>query len=60
MNDFNPASIASSPNEGPTIASSIILAGAGNFPDFKILAKSFASFTEKFPVIDDLPPLISD
>ena len=60
MNDFKPASIASSPSEGPTIASSIILAGAGNFPDFKIFARSFASLTEKFPVIEDLPPLISD
>ena len=60
MNDFKPASIASSPSEGPTIASSIILAGAGNFPDFKIFARSFASLTVKFPVIEDLPPLISD
>ena len=52
-NDFKPASIASSPSEGPTIASSIILAGAGNFPDFKIFARSFASLTEKYPVIEE-------
>ena len=56
MKDFKPAFIASSPNEGPTIASSIIRAGAGNLPDFKIFAKSFASFTVKFPVIDERPP----
>ena len=59
INDDIPALIASSPSEGPTIASSIIRAGAGNLPDFKMLAKSFASFKVKSPVIDDLPPAIS-
>ena len=29
----------------------LILAGAGSFPDFKMLAKSFASLMVKFPVI---------
>ena len=42
MKERKPASIASFPNEGPTIASSIIRAGAGSLPDFKILAKSLA------------------
>ena len=59
MKDLSPESIASWPSEGPTIASSIILAGAGNLPDFKILDRSFASFIVKFPVICDLPPEIS-
>ena len=49
--DFNPELIDSSPREGPTIASSIIRAGAGNFPDFNILAKSWASSISKLPVI---------
>ena len=49
--DLNPELIASSPSEGPTIASSIIRAGAGSLPDFRIFAKSLASLTVKLPVI---------
>ena len=60
MNEVKPALIASSPSEGPTIASSIIRAGAGNLPDFKIFAKSFASFKVKLPVIDDLHRILND
>ena len=60
IKDFNPESIASCPRDGPTIASSIILAGAGNLPDFKILDKSLASLILKLPEIWDLPPEISD
>ena len=50
-NERKPASIASCPNDGPTMASSIMRAGAGSLPDFKMLAKSLASLIVKFPVI---------
>ena len=40
------------------MASSMIRAGAGNLPDFRIFAKSLASLTVKFPVIDERPPEI--
>ena len=52
---MRPDSTASLPNDGPTIASSIIRAGAGSFPDLRIFDKSLASFIVKFPVICDLP-----
>ncbi len=47
------------PKEGPTIASSTILAGAGILPPFNNVAKSFASAMVKFPVMEERPPLIS-
>ena len=51
--------MASFPNDGPTIASSTILAGAGNLPAFNTLAKSFVSLTVKLPEIVETPPPIS-
>ena len=57
--DHNPELIASAPKEGPTTASSTILVGAGNFPLFKIFAKSPASSIVKLPVIEERPLGIS-
>ena len=56
MNDHIPLSIDSWPSEGPTIVSCSMRAGAGILPDFKMLAKSFASVTVKLPVIEERPP----
>ena len=59
MNDHIPDWIASCPNDAPTTSSAMIRAGAGNLPDFKMFARSPASFTSKRPEIWELPPLIS-
>src|SRR5690606_40868937 len=60
IDELRPASIAACPNEGPTIASSTILAVVGRRPDFNTLAKSLVSSIVKLPEIDELPPAISD
>jgi hypothetical protein len=59
MKESKPALIDSLPSEGPTMASSTILAGAGNLPASSLLARSFASSTVKLPVIEERPPAIS-
>ena len=58
-NAMAPPRTASLPSVGPTTCSATIFAGASNFPDFKILAKSCASSTVKFPEISELPPSIA-
>ena len=57
--DIKPLLMASLPSDGPTIASSTILAGAGSLPAFNTLAKSFVSLTVKLPEIVETPPPIS-
>ena len=49
----------SDPSEGPTTCSWMIVAGAGSLPDFSTFARSSASSRSKFPVISELPPVIS-
>ena len=48
----------SAPSVGPTTDSSIISGLAGNLPDCRMFAKSFASLVENPPEIDDLPSLM--
>ena len=50
-NETKPELIASLPSVGPTTLSDTILAGAGIFPDFRILDRSVASSIVKSPVI---------
>ena len=59
MNDFSPLSMAALPSDGPTTVSWLIWAGAGIFPDLRILERSSASSRLKSPVISVLPPAIS-
>ena len=59
INERKPLLIDSSPRDGPTTASSTILAGAGNLPAFKIFAINLASSIVKSPEILDTPPEIS-
>ncbi len=59
MKELKPELIASCPSEGPTTASSTILAGAGIFPTFRIFARSLASSKVKLPVIEERPLGIS-
>ena len=59
INDIIPALIDSCPSDGPTTVSWIIRAGAGSLPDLRTLAKSFASWIVKLPVIEERPPSIS-
>ena len=58
-NEITPERIDAAPSEGPTTCSWTIVAGAGSLPDLSTLARSVASSTEKFPVIDETPPVIS-
>ena len=53
-----PELIESWPKSGPTVLSSTIFIGTGNAPDLSNKAKSVASWKEKFPEIDPLPPVI--
>ena len=53
--EINPLLIDSAPNEGPTMYSLTILAGAGKRPAFNTLAKSLVSSTLKLPEIDEIP-----
>jgi hypothetical protein len=46
-----PASIESFPKPGPTVLSSNIFKGTGKAPALNTKARSFASWTVKFPVI---------
>ena len=46
---------ASLPRVGPMMLSSTIWVGAGSEPDFKMLAKSWASKRVKLPEISDCP-----
>ncbi len=57
-NAIIPPLTASAPNVGPTTCSATIFAGASSLPDFKMLARSCASSTVKFPEISELPPSI--
>ena len=59
INDHVPDKIFSSPNDGPTIASSTITAGTGKDPALSMLAKSWASsIVSNPPEISVLPPEI--
>ena len=55
-----PASTESLPKPGPTVLSSSTSSGAGRAPARKSKASSFASSTEKPPVMTPLPPNIGD
>jgi len=50
-----PLRMESSPNDGPTDRSSMILTGAGNAPARSIVARNFASSSEKFPSMIAFP-----
>ena len=58
-NEKIPALIDSCPNDGPTISSCTMCAGAGILPDFNTFAKSLDCSGLKLPVMIELPPVIS-
>ena len=58
-NEIIPALMDLAPREGPTTCSWMMVAGAGSLPDLRTFTRSVASSGVKWPVIEELPPVMA-